>query len=451
MQTVSRIEAEMAAREAAEVAKRKYSVASEHSRQQRRLQNERQRQPAACEPSEQKCPDRSLPVPLSPSSKQQQVPLPHLVELPPPPTPTSSSLPPPTPPPLQKGTSLLRRYDRIEIEEETEAGRYSQEFERAAAALNPHIRRALVDDEVDHENENELLKLLLCDKLTTTRHILCRCGAISTHGCESLRRAVDDERDVTRDSVDSMSQHQLNVDATRLIELIGKQEVCGLWRLADELLAMQRAEARARADAAGLVDVPPQVQTATEAADGGWYVDIFIRRYTRETRPWIGFHHDVSTVTINVALSDDNEHEGGRLHAVVNGRHTTITRQLGEATVHGDDIMHAVSSMRAGVRYSLILFFYALREEEGSREYESIPRHEYEVGNGAGGDRSREEMLQAVAQMPSPAASATPKVPQHRGAAALDDMIDAEGLLRWSEDSHGKSGWTFRETLRELK
>ena len=36
-------------------------------------------------------------------------------------------------------------------------------------------------------------------------------------------------------------------------------------------------------------------------------------RYSRETRPWIPFHHDNSNVTINVALSDDSAHEGGML------------------------------------------------------------------------------------------------------------------------------------------
>ena len=61
-----------------------------------------------------------------------------------------------------------------------------------------------------------------------------------------------------------------------------------------------------------------------------------MRRYTRETRPWIGFHHDVSTVTINVALSDDRDHSGGRLHAIMDARHTVLwPRSEGEATAHG--------------------------------------------------------------------------------------------------------------------
>ena len=118
---------------------------------------------------------------------------------------------------------------------------------------------------------------------------------------------------------------------------------------------------------------------ATEPAVGGWYVDIFVRRYTRETRPWIAFHHDVSNVTINVALSDDAAHEGGRLHAIVDGRHTTISRREGEATCHGDDVMHAVSAMRSGTRHSLIMFFYALTDSPDSVAYDTIPRRDLEA------------------------------------------------------------------------
>ena len=84
---------------------------------------------------------------------------------------------------------------------------------------------------------------------------------------------------------------------------------------------------------------------------------LFARKYSAGTRPWIGFHHDVNSVTVNVALSDDAAHEGGRLHAIVDARHTVIVRAEGEATVHSSDLFHAVTTMTRGVRYSLILFF----------------------------------------------------------------------------------------------
>jgi hypothetical protein len=46
------------------------------------------------------------------------------------------------------------------------------------------------------------------------------------------------------------------------------------------------------------------------------------------------------------------------LHVVVEDEHCIVEREEGEATVHGQDVMHAVSAMRRGVRYSLILFFF---------------------------------------------------------------------------------------------
>ena len=46
------------------------------------------------------------------------------------------------------------------------------------------------------------------------------------------------------------------------------------------------------------------------------------------------------------------------MHAILDGRHCVVERGEGEATVHGDDVMHAVSAMRAGVRYTLVMLFF---------------------------------------------------------------------------------------------
>mmetsp|Transcript_48580 Transcript_48580/g.96873 ORF Transcript_48580/g.96873 Transcript_48580/m.96873 type:complete len:119 (+) Transcript_48580:1242-1598(+) len=86
---------------------------------------------------------------------------------------------------------------------------------------------------------------------------------------------------------------------------------------------------------------------------------IFVRRYTRDTRPYIGFHCDSAAVTANVACSDDENHSGGRLVCVVDGKVQTITRREGEATVHPSSVLHAVTAMQSGIRYSLIVFFQA--------------------------------------------------------------------------------------------
>ena len=97
------------------------------------------------------------------------------------------------------------------------------------------------------------------------------------------------------------------------------------------------------------------------------HVDIFLRRYTRETRPYIGFHCDKAAVTVNCACSDDDAHTGGRLVCVVDGMLQTIQRQEGAATVHPSSVLHAVTAMQSGTRYSLILFFHVVDPSETIR------------------------------------------------------------------------------------
>ena len=84
--------------------------------------------------------------------------------------------------------------------------------------------------------------------------------------------------------------------------------------------------------------------------------EIFVRVYTGATRPWFPFHKDRSELTINIALSNDNHHEGGRLIALYGGKVRAIERREGEATIHPSSLMHAVSRMISGRRYALIIF-----------------------------------------------------------------------------------------------
>eukprot|EP00965_Chrysotila_dentata_P112529 3719729-Pleurochrysis_carterae.AAC.1 len=84
---------------------------------------------------------------------------------------------------------------------------------------------------------------------------------------------------------------------------------------------------------------------------------MFARRYSEGTRPWFNLHRDRAALTANVALSPDAAHTEGRLLALVNGRVLEIQRDEGEATVHPSALLHGVSRMRSGARYSLIIFF----------------------------------------------------------------------------------------------
>ena len=268
------------------------------------------------------------------------------------------------------------------------------DLEYATAKLADGVKEALMHDAVD----GGLIRHLRAAPYASEWARKTRAGAsskvlslrefIGSAGCSALRNAVDAESDRTRDTVDHFAQHTLTLSIDRLKSLVGPAVIERLQQLPLALLRQRKDEAtvRARVEAHALRDARSQTQEAaaqshSAAADGatleeamdvardatltasmgaasGFTVQAYIRRYSRSTRPWLGFHTDRSVATVNVALAADSTHEGGRLHAVLDGEHRIVEREEGEATVHGDDVMHAVSTMRTGVRYSLVLLFF---------------------------------------------------------------------------------------------
>ena len=132
----------------------------------------------------------------------------------------------------------------------------------------------------------------------------------------------------------------------RLRSLVGDEEATALLRLPGVLRA-------ALASREAIAEPAPARGGACKP------LEMFVRRYTADTRPWIPFHCDRAAVTVNVALSDDAAHGGGRLIAVVDEAVAPIDRVEGEATVHSSKLLHAVTCMTSGVRYALIIFFPA--------------------------------------------------------------------------------------------
>jgi len=148
-----------------------------------------------------------------------------------------------------------------------------------------------------------------------------------------------------------MPDHQLDITREDLEGYIGKPTVAKLWRLPRRLVSQResgvRGESSDRAPADSWANPEPRYR-----------VELFVRRYSRGTRPLLRFHHDSCAVTVNVALSGDEAHTGGRLLALLNDGVQMIVREEGEVTVHPSDVLHAVSAVEAGVRYSLLLFFH---------------------------------------------------------------------------------------------
>ena len=173
-------------------------------------------------------------------------------------------------------------------------------------------------------------------------------GALAPAACATLRAAVDARRSVAKDSVDRGAEHQLNLSLTELENLIGAEALRTLLDLPARLQAQRCAQMGSSEQPCEQPCAPPPL----------YRTEVFIRRYTREERPFIQFHCDSAAVTVNVALASDAEHTGGRLVCVVDDELEELARGQGEATVHPSNLLHAVTAMQSGVRYSAILFFH---------------------------------------------------------------------------------------------
>ena len=254
-----------------------------------------------------------------------------------------------------------------------------QDISLQAARLAPAVFAALMEDKVDESSLMTHLKGAAycsdwCAQTAAGRHarILSEKHVLDAPTCERLRRLVDRDRNRTQDTVDGFAQHQLSLTLSQLQLLVGEAAVARLQELAPRLLTQRSRDARARASQAAmhakaasqaampakaasqaamhakaasraarcdrrgatcsadedevasrdalsraLDEARASVALASRAAIEGYErITIFIRLYSRDTRPWIGFHTDLSTVTVNVALSADTSHKGGHLHTI---------------------------------------------------------------------------------------------------------------------------------------
>lgn len=164
---------------------------------------------------------------------------------------------------------------------------------------------------------------------------------LSAAQCAKARSAVDAASFSRMDSVDDALEFQLNLSKDSLAALVGEEAIGRLWANVKRCYAGLTFEG----------SVPGLTRALQEPHE------IFIRRYTPSTRPWFPFHSDRSGLTVNVALSDGSSHEGGELLALINGCVQRVLRTEGSATVHRSGMLHAVTRMCGGSRYSLIIFF----------------------------------------------------------------------------------------------
>jgi len=169
--------------------------------------------------------------------------------------------------------------------------------------------------------------------------------------CATLRRhAARTVRSDLLDTIDGGPEFQVDVNCRQLTRWLGEEAVSRLWTLPSQLMAQLMA--------AGLSAGFPAAAHGGGPATAWRLKHGFLRLYGSGTRPHLMFHEDVHPVSVNVALSDPSDHDGGELLAVVEGAVRVVARSEGDATVHVGAVPHAVTAVTQGQRCSLILFFH---------------------------------------------------------------------------------------------
>jgi len=72
----------------------------------------------------------------------------------------------------------------------------------------------------------------------------------------------------------------------------------------------------------------------------------------------INWHVDHSVRTMQVALNGDSEYQGGRLVFANDGKIFMPPRGPGTATIHDENIVHAVTPIKSGPRYGLFFLYF---------------------------------------------------------------------------------------------
>ncbi len=84
---------------------------------------------------------------------------------------------------------------------------------------------------------------------------------------------------------------------------------------------------------------------------------VIIRKVVAETNggKYIPWHKDHSALkTMQVILNDHSEYEGGDTAYILANKFVAIPKRItGNAIVHGDEVMHGVTKLKNGKRYSL--------------------------------------------------------------------------------------------------
>lgn len=231
------------------------------------------------------------------------------------------------------------------------------DFVAAAAHMPALERRVIVDGHASAADLQSLLKVGEDDGRwrageVAAAKVLRVPNAVTVAETVALINALEEARDVTGDTVDNAPRHMRQLSIDELRSLLGPDAVARLTKLPARLI-----------EHLGAAHVPAAWRDYVDDAQGGAWsglVLIAVREYSRRTRPWIRLHHDSAAITVNIALSEDADVDGGALVAVLDGAVRRMVRSAGEATIHSSTLVHGVTSVTGEhPRHTLILFFYA--------------------------------------------------------------------------------------------
>jgi len=80
---------------------------------------------------------------------------------------------------------------------------------------------------------------------------------------------------------------------------------------------------------------------------------IYLRRCAAHGK-YVGFHLDQALWTLQIPLNHPHEYQGGKLvYATKEGRFVCPHRAAGTGTLHDGFMLHGVTKLQSGVRYSL--------------------------------------------------------------------------------------------------
>ena len=200
---------------------------------------------------------------------------------------------------------------------------------------------------------------------TTFRDVITVPGAFTVAECNGLIELVEEEvllRGLKPDTVGSLPEYQVKLGTLRKMLEHGVNAT----RFVDKVWSKIR-------------QLPRSVSDSRVHGEAPWddaMVQVFVRKYSADTRASLELHKDESEYTINVALNGRNEYVGGDLVALIKqdgdanvqeqgGKHertqVEFVRGRGTATIHGGDLAHSVTSTLQGVRYTLIIFAFKAR------------------------------------------------------------------------------------------